>query len=67
MAIIVFVYCKNVIFAGKKVKTPNFYRKISKKIQLVLPTTMIAFGLDMNDLLFLEEKNSYNFTIATMG
>jgi len=57
MAIIVFVYCKNV----------NFYRKISKKIQLVLSTTMIAFGLDMNDLLFLEEKNSYNFTIATMG
>jgi len=28
---------------------------------------MIAFGLDMNDLLFLEEENSYNFTIATMG
>jgi hypothetical protein len=65
--IIVFVYFKNVVFSGKNIKTPNLYKKFAKKIEKTLPTTMIAFGLDLNDLLDLDEENSYNFIIAIMG
>ena len=65
--IIIFVYIKNVIFSSKKINSPDLYKKISKKIQKTLPTTMIAFGLDLNDLLDLDEENNYTYIIAIMG
>jgi hypothetical protein len=54
-------------FQEKISKNLIFILNLLKKIEKTLPTTMIAFALVLNDLLDLDEENSYNFFNRNYG